>query len=80
MYGLLLKECLLVTIMNVGKKMKYLYEGGCIGNEAGKLLELKVAIVELEPWRVSMKADTKLVCLVLPDSKNKAASCFGIRV
>ena len=31
--------------------MKYLYEGGRIGDEAGELLEL---VVKLEPWRASM--------------------------
>ena len=24
-----LKECLLVAVMNIGKRTKYLYEGGC---------------------------------------------------
>jgi len=37
--------------MNIGKPMKYLYEGGRIGDEAGELLEL---VVKLEPWRASM--------------------------
>ena len=44
-------------VRKIGKTVKYLYEGGCIGNEIGELLEL-AAIVELEPWRAraSMKS------------------------
>ena len=43
--------------MNMEKKMKYLCKGWCIGDEAGELLELKVAVIELEPWRASMKLE-----------------------
>ena len=43
--------------MDMETKTKYLYEGCCIGDEAGELLELKVAVVELEPWRASMKLE-----------------------
>ena len=39
------------------KKMKYLYKGWCIGDEAGELLELKVVVIELEPWRARMKLE-----------------------
>ena len=39
------------------QKKKYLYEGCCIGDEAGELLEMKVTVVELEPRRASMKLE-----------------------
>jgi len=32
--GLWSKECLLVTVMNLGKTTKYLYKGGCIWDGA----------------------------------------------
>ena len=52
-YGLWPKECLLVIVMN-RKDKEITYEGGCVGDEAGKLLELKVVAIELEPQRASM--------------------------
>ena len=64
--------------MNMGKTITY--EGGCVGDQAGEPLELKVAIVELEPRRASMASTKHLFVWFLPDSKNKAASRFGIRV
>ena len=46
---------MLISNCNEYRKDKEItYEGGCVGDEAGKLLELKVAIVELEPRRASM--------------------------
>ena len=33
-------QCLLAIVMNIGKTKKYPYKGGCIGDDAGKLLEL----------------------------------------
>ena len=44
-------------VKKTGKTVKYLYEGCCIGDEIGELLEL-AAIVELKPWstRASMKS------------------------
>ena len=56
------------------------YEGGCVGDQAGETPELKVAVVELEPQRVSMASAKHLFVWFLQDSKNKAASHFGIRV
>ena len=35
-----------VTIMDMEQKKKYLYKGCCIRDEAGKLLEMKVTVIE----------------------------------
>ena len=43
-------------VRKIGKTAKYVYEGGCIGDEICKLLEL-AAVVELESWRA--RASTK---------------------
>ena len=41
---------MLVSNCNEYRKDKDLtYEGGCVGDQAGKPLELKVAFIELEP-------------------------------
>ena len=53
-------------VRKIGKTGKYLYEGGCIGDEIGELPEL-AAVVELEPWRAREKDKGQhqiLVCLV----------------
>ena len=36
------------------KDKEITYEGGCVGDQAGEPLVLKVAVVELEPRRASM--------------------------
>ena len=55
-YGLWPKECSLVMVRKIGKTAKYIYVGGCIGDEICELLEL-AAVVELESWRA--RASTK---------------------
>ena len=46
---------MLISNCNEYRKDKEItYEGGCVGDEAGKLLELKVVAIELEPQRASM--------------------------
>ena len=46
---------MLVSNCNEYRKDKDItYEGGCVGDQAGELLELKVAFIELEPQRASM--------------------------
>ena len=48
-------EGMLMSNCNEYRKDKDItYEGGCVGDQAGELLELKVAFIELEPQRVSM--------------------------
>ena len=53
-------------VRKIGKTVKYLYQGGCIGYEIGELPDL-AAVVELEPWRAMAKDKGRhqiLVCLV----------------
>ena len=46
---------MLISNCNEYRKDKEItYKGGCVGDEAGKLLELKVAVIELEPRRASI--------------------------
>ena len=85
--GLWLKECLLVTIMNIRKIMKYLYKGGLTrgwGRRAPGVVSSHrwVGTLEGEQWaNISEHSGHQtLACLVLPNSKNNAASRFGIRV
>ena len=85
--GLWLKECLLVTIMNIRKIMKYLYKGGLTrgwGRRAPGVVSSHhwVGTLEGEQWaNISEHSGHQtLACLILPNSKNNAASRFGIRV